>query len=189
MGLSQVITTEWSNKNELFTHIASDKWTIRDALGYNTYAYAIAKFLTDKQTEAPISVSIQAPWGGGKTSLMRMVRYMLDKDAPESSTQENVKGGSQQKVKLKQLKKRLKSSKKENINHPKTKNPESFRPTLDPRVTIWFNAWKYESTEQVWAGLADSIVKGIADRMTPVEREWFYLRLNLKRRDVDSIRH
>jgi len=36
--------------------------------------------------------------------------------------------------------------------------------------------------------LADSIVKGIADRLGRVEREWFYLHLNLRRRDPESIR-
>ncbi len=63
-------------------YIGNDKWTLDDKLGYSIYAYAIARFISDTYTEPPIAISIQAPWGGGKTSLMRMVKAMLDRDAP-----------------------------------------------------------------------------------------------------------
>jgi hypothetical protein len=64
------------------THVARDRWTVDDSLGYFPYAYAIYRFLTDKGTQPPLAISIQAPWGGGKTSLMRMVQRQLD---PESA--------------------------------------------------------------------------------------------------------
>ncbi len=173
------------------TYITSDMWTTKDALGYRSYTYTLARFLGSDKTTAPISISIQAPWGGGKTSLMRMLRDMLDKDAPKTESF-NYKSVSnkpkKEEVKVKDIKKELAECKKQNKDHPEPKIPESIGWHIKPVVTIWFNAWKYESTEQVWAGLADSIVKGVADRMDPVGREWFYLRLNLKRRDIDSIR-
>jgi len=56
------------------------------------------------------------------------------------------------------------------------------------RVTIWFNAWKYESTAQVWAGLADCIIKQIGDRLGPVERELFWFHLQLRRVDIGKVR-
>lgn len=46
------------------THVARDKWTIDDSLGYYPYAYAIYRFLTDEETAPPLAISIQAPWGG-----------------------------------------------------------------------------------------------------------------------------
>jgi hypothetical protein len=55
-------------------------------------------------------------------------------------------------------------------------------------LTIWFNPWKYENSDQVWAGLADSIIKQVAERLPFGERERFYLMLNLKRMDADVIR-
>jgi hypothetical protein len=190
----------------LATYIASDQWTTEDSLGYHMYAYAIAKFITNNQTKTPISISIQAPWGGGKTSLMRMIRAMLDKNAPDEigkagdgaggrndisqKNPENKKNGKDEKgkIKVKDLKEELEQKGPDDL--PRVNEPESFgKELLKPRITIWFNAWKYESTEQVWAGLADSIVKGIADRLSPIEREWFYLRLNLRRRDAESIRN
>ena len=60
--------------------------------------------------------------------------------------------------------------------------------TIKNRVTVWFNAWKYESTDQIWAGLADSIVKQVTERLSPVERELFFFRLHLKRLDIAKIR-
>jgi hypothetical protein len=53
---------------------------------------------------------------------------------------------------------------------------------------VWFNAWKYESTREVWAGLADAIMQQVAARLPLVERERFWLRLNLKRVDADRVR-
>src|SRR5262249_14503971 len=60
------------------THVARDRWTVDDSLGYFPYAYAIYRFLTDKETQPPLAISIQAPWGGGKTSMMRMIQAQLD---------------------------------------------------------------------------------------------------------------
>src|SRR6202011_1117451 len=57
------------------------------------------------------------------------------------------------------------------------------------RVTVWFNAWKYESTAQVWAGLADCIVQEIGGRLGPVERELFWVKLQFRRLDARKIRH
>src|SRR5438105_3184322 len=55
-------------------HLASDLWTRTDSLGYRAYSHALYRFLTDPRTQAPLTVAIQAAWGGGKTSLMRMVQ-------------------------------------------------------------------------------------------------------------------
>ena len=58
----------------------------------------------------------------------------------------------------------------------------------DDLPTVWFNAWVYQSSEQVWAGLADAIIKGLTERMTPIERERFWATLQLRRLDVDALR-
>ncbi|GJH29297.1 hypothetical protein CBA19CS42_32295 [Caballeronia novacaledonica] len=57
------------------------------------------------------------------------------------------------------------------------------------RVTVWFNAWKYENTNQVWAGLADAILQQVPNRLTTrAQRERFWLRLNLARVNSAAIR-
>ena len=59
---------------------------------------------------------------------------------------------------------------------------------VKPRVTVWFNAWSYQNTEQIWSGLADSIIQQIADCLKePEESIMFLLRLHLKRYGADKI--
>jgi len=165
------------------THVARDKWTIDDALGYYPYAYAIYRFLTDKDTAPPLAISIQAPWGGGKTSLMRMIQAQLDPDNPVFRRVKTAGAPDKQtSATIKQIEDVIQTGgqdpKPDQIDVGSVKN----------RVTVWFNAWKYESTDQIWAGLADSIVKQVTERLSPVKREVFFFRLHLKRLDIAKIR-
>jgi KAP family P-loop domain len=58
--------------------IGSDLWTLRDSVGYAEYVDAIARGIQHEQTEPPLTIGIKAPWGAGKTSLMRMIRARLE---------------------------------------------------------------------------------------------------------------
>jgi len=174
----------------LSAHIASDLWTTEDALGYEDYAYAIYRFMTHPKTRPPLTISIQAPWGGGKTSLMRIVRKFIDPEA-DSRMKEAAKNPSGE-LKLIEALNEIKKWIDEKTNRKplevedkqklENKNPEA------KNLTIWFNAWKYENTNQVWAGLIDAIMQQVAARLPVKERELFWLRLNLKRIDTEKIR-
>lgn len=65
---------------------------------------------------------------------------------------------------------------------------EGLAPRSSWRPTIWFNPWIYQTEEQVWAGLAHAIIDQITSRMQPLERERFWLTLNLSRIDGSEIR-
>ncbi len=71
--------------------VARDFWTIEDRLGYASYADAIAEFICHEETRPPLTIGIKAPWGAGKTSLMRMIQARLDPpvnlDAPRWTPQ------------------------------------------------------------------------------------------------------
>jgi hypothetical protein len=54
-------------------------------------------------------------------------------------------------------------------------------------MTIWFNAWQYEGSEQVWNGLADSIIEQVAARLDPNECVRFLLELHKRRYGLDRI--
>ena len=56
------------------------------------------------------------------------------------------------------------------------------------RATVWFNPWKYEQSEQLWAGLANEIISQITERLNERDRQAFWLALNLKRFDKASVR-
>ncbi len=159
------------------TRVARDRWTVHDELGHYPYAYGIYRFLTNDETKPPLAISIQAPWGGGKTSIMRMIQAQLDPEAVRRfEKQPNDREGATVKDVL-----------------PEMEDPKSLEiPAIEGggkrRVTVWFNAWKYESTSQVWSGLADSIVQQVSDRLNPLERELFLFRLQLRRVDASIVR-
>jgi hypothetical protein len=58
--------------------IVTDIWNREDQLGYAAYARALGALITHHETMPPLTIGIKAPWGAGKTSLMRMVQALLD---------------------------------------------------------------------------------------------------------------
>jgi hypothetical protein len=60
--------------------LASDKPTDVDALGMTGLAITTAKLLMHEGT-GPICIGVEAPWGKGKSSFLRMVRYQAERRA------------------------------------------------------------------------------------------------------------
>ena len=122
--------------------ISNDVSTSEDELGYDIYAQAIYRFITHQNTTPPITISIQSPWGGGKTSLMKMIQKRLDpiyhKKQEERLRTENKKMSIWDALKIINMDEKT----------PTISNPENN----DQRITLWFNAWMYSSTEEAWAG-------------------------------------
>jgi hypothetical protein len=165
-------------------HIITDKWTIKDTLGYKSYARAIARFITHPKTSKPLCISIQAPWGHGKTSLMRMIQDQLD-HLPEDKSRiwETTRTDLNYKnVKLDDLLKE--NYKKKAVVSKEVFKSLSIQPAdesgLKPCTTVWFNAWTYENTEQVWSGLANRIVEQVSIRLGDTERMQLYLELHTR---------
>lgn len=165
-------------------HVESDLWTTSDDLGYADYAAAFAVFLQDKRTKAPMTISIQAPWGGGKTSLMRMIQELIDPKAAAKAAGHGDQASKEDASKnvmtlgaLQQL-----------VDKLKDKNPGLKLADSDDITTIWFNAWTFQNHNQIWAGLGSAIIEGLSARLEPIEREEFYLRLNARRFDAGALR-
>ncbi len=169
------------------TRLSSDRWTITDRLGYMGYARAIRHFLLHPRTRPPMSISVQAPWGAGKTSLMRMIQRELDPEAVDAALAggwseylgSKAAGVSPSRVDLGRFLKIIQGKEGEKSKF-QGKHPE--------RYTVWFNAWKYESGDQLWAGLATAIIDQISTRMEPMHREEFLLRLQAARIDPAKVR-
>jgi len=180
------------------TVVATDSWTTNDKLGYWVFASAIYRFLTFENTKPPVTISIQAQWGGGKTSLMKMVQKQLDPIKVEID-----KGGKQKKnEKIEQdqydeiksdlidlapdaWKKVLMMAGNIEYNiltkserEEKRKPPEKQKELQKRCFTVWFNAWKYQGNETIWAGLAHSMIKQISERLSPVDQKKFWLKVN-----------
>lgn len=169
--------------------VDSDLWCLSDRLGYEAYARTIASLITNKLTTPPLTIGIKAPWGAGKTSVMKRVQHLLDGDV--TVTEQNEMGSRNQKqpavMTLRDLLNNLKT-----IAQPKTFRPkpseEGEKYQIPPRITVWFNAWKYQTSEQIWAGMAHCIISQITARMEMADRELFWLRLHARRIKVEEVR-
>lgn len=169
--------------------VASDLWCDKDALGYEAYGRTIASLITHKETLAPLTIGIKAPWGAGKTSLMKRVQHLLDgyAELSEGSKIAILQEQRTPETTLRELLEQLKASTKpQNLEAKRSKDGEAYG--LPHRTTVWFNAWKYQTSEQVWAGMAHCIISQITARMGVKEREWFWLRLHGRRVNVEEVR-
>lgn len=196
--------------------VDSDLWCEKDRLGYEAYARTIAGLITHKETVPPLTIGIKAPWGAGKTSLMKRVQHLLDGKAKLS--EENRAGARQQwqapQITLLDVLRELKRStgfgglpsqpsEKEKAQGlplatkrgeetggglPLVESDEGKAYGLPARTTVWFNAWKYQTSEQIWAGMAHCIISQVTARMGPKDREIFWLRLHARRVNADEVR-
>jgi hypothetical protein len=245
--------------------IASDRWATDDALGYGAFARTVATLITHPETLPPLTIGIKAPWGAGKTSLMKRIQYLLDGRA--SVTEQNeaawLNRDFEVKLTLKQLLAGLRTlsrmtaepratavrrtfrraivwvrsrfsppaptpsaagsppntdaskppdARDERFDHMKgvlqtmadamstaaqrlqftrpepVLSAEGMAADIPARITVWFNAWKYQTSEQIWAGLAHCIISQVTARMSPASRELFWLKLHASRVDINQVR-
>ncbi|MEM1451920.1 MAG: P-loop NTPase fold protein [Planctomycetota bacterium] len=171
----------------LRTAALRDTWTEHDELGYAVYAQAIADSIRLRTTKPPLAVGIQAPWGQGKTSLMWMIRRLLDPYAPggerrpeesvTSAVTETAKGTYGRLLDLLDGK-------------AKTVGDRGMLEPADGVIpSVWFNPLYYRASEQVWAGLAHAILHQLSERLEPDgSREEFWFRLHAARINVSAVR-
>ena len=50
-----------------------------DRFGFAEFAHALTLIVDDEGTATPLTIAVSAPWGGGKSSLGRMVQTMLER--------------------------------------------------------------------------------------------------------------
>jgi hypothetical protein len=168
--------------------VDSDRWCRTDCLGYEAYARTIADLITHKETVAPLTIGIKAPWGAGKTSLMKRVQHLLDGYAELS---EGSRTGILQdwlpQLTLRELMQALKGgSSLTKLQQKESAEGKAYG--LPHRTTVWFNAWKYQTSEQIWAGMAHCIISQLTARMDAKDRELFWLRLHARRVNADEVR-
>lgn len=193
--------------------IARDFWTTEDHLSYRPYADAITAFIRHPDTQPPLTIAVKAPWGAGKTSLMRMIQHSLDPRAGDSRGRIRLTADARQRLGLlRRIRRRprspgsdmpvtnyelLRQAVREPEPAPAPERLEPLRAEPDPetvpppagwRATVWFNPWMYQNGEQVWAGLAHEIINQISSRLAVGDRERFWLRLNLARVDRHAVR-
>jgi hypothetical protein len=161
----------------------SDKPATKDYLGVYTYAEALACFVLHSQTVPPLTIGIHGPWGKGKSSFMEFVDIALV-NWVKANREVNKKGLinrdelvnldkkiKQQKMKsekaIGQEKKSLKAELKEKESEREQLWEDMQNDAKKEVLTVRFNAWQYEDSKQIWAGLASRISETIEGTLSP----------------------
>ncbi|MFZ2280449.1 MAG: TIR domain-containing protein, partial [Prosthecobacter sp.] len=129
-----------------------DNPSTTDHFGREKFVETLAYFLTRPKTGTPLTVSIEAPWGGGKTSFMRQLSNQVS-NGPESYEGRN------------DLMERLKCWLKNNF-------------TPHTALTMWFNPWRHAEAEAMWAAFALEFANSVR-RQSIWTRRWFWAPLCL----------
>lgn len=69
----------------------SDVPTEQDGIGFRPYVRAIAWFLSNEKTKPPLTISIEGPWGSGKSSFMLQLEKELKYQNSEKRKQYYIK--------------------------------------------------------------------------------------------------
>src|SRR5215208_332895 len=60
-----------SAEESVLTASLGDQPTSLDHLGFTPYVEAVAEFLTNENTEPPLTLSVEGEWGSGKSSFLK----------------------------------------------------------------------------------------------------------------------
>ena len=78
---SEIISQYTIQDNALEKHAATDKPiqnAEQDKLGFGVYVTALHDFIVSQYTTTPLTISVDGPWGTGKSSLMYMLKNILE---------------------------------------------------------------------------------------------------------------
>jgi hypothetical protein len=153
------------------TRAMRDTWTRTDLLGYARYAQAIADPILQGVTQPPITIGIQAPWGQGKTSLMRMIQERLDSGALKQEEQTSDKSKESPSSNLCKIFEWLDSddSPPPNGNNQKTSNQEKVStPSDNEQKSDEEERWAYHHNSD-----GEQKKRGIITTLDKVPTVWF----------------
>jgi hypothetical protein len=187
------------------TYLHSDKWTLDDQLNYSLYAEAIAEFIRHEDTHPPLAIGVLAPWGQGKTTLMKLIQDKLATKAKAATAPPPSAAATSSLVDPEQSNPLRPVPGNDASDRPAPPGRRRFRfadlkewlrdPDYSPSVqklhypTVWFNAWKYQNSEQLWAAMAYCILNELVSQIpTQLEREKFWLALQAERIDFAEVR-
>lgn len=157
----------------------SDQSAAEDELGFKPYVEAIAEFLINPVTQPPLTISIEGEWGSGKSSFMKQLQKTIEEfEQKKFEKQLQVDLGKWQR----QAETRIRKIRETN-NVPKAIDKllafisQKFLPLLiniykwirlklnklqSKPKTIWFNAWKHDKAEALWAAFALEFLRQIS---------------------------
>ncbi len=147
---------EQTEQIEIAIRALADTPSDIDLLHFSDFADALVDFIKSEKTQKPLTIAIDAAWGMGKTTLMRMIQRKLE--------------GKADKVKQESPPTRVERNQKEQ-NAP-------AKPTFP---IVWFNAWQYDQEDSLWAALVLEILDQVRKQYTLKQKVGFWWDLTQRR--------
>lgn len=136
-----------------------------DHLRYRVYASAIYQLITHRDTSLPLSIGVSAPWGAGKTSIMRWVQYELERHRTDLAHQCRVSTVSDWET--------------ASARHA-AKHAAEAQGLVRRFRTVWIDAWRFEESAALWAAFTKEIYRQGQGQLT-VNRWWKFPYTSLQR--------
>ncbi|WP_186763448.1 P-loop NTPase fold protein [Lentzea tibetensis] len=161
------------NTGPVLTRGFSDRVSTKDLLGREAVVATLVSSLrpseTDDDDTGPTVITVEGPWGSGKSTVLDLVRRRL-----------HVEHGGEdghRRLTVMAADRLLRKA-------PDEPEPTELPPARVPLVAT-FNPWRHQSSEQVWAGLAKSIVDAAERTMLRDRdrREHYWFTRNTERID------
>lgn len=181
--------------------LLQDQPTSDDHLSRRPLVDALDAALRSPGTKPPVVIGIHAPWGQGKSSLLRQLRERVDPwtshfdayDRPgpqQQPTHELVPptGRGRVRTKLTRAWAWRQIHRAGDHDAPLEYEMKARETGADDAITVWFNPWMYERTDQIWAGLTREILLSITQRLPVPQRERLWFDLNLRRTEPQAMR-
>jgi hypothetical protein len=147
--------------------LTSDRPSHDDRLGVQRYADALAQFVRHPGT-TPLTVAIHGPWGKGKSTFMLLIQQSLLRDAAAAVRRPiaEVPFGADGQPR-----------RPDRVGRRAWKR--ALRDLQQEVVTVGFNAWRFQDSTQIWAGLASVITSRLESALprwrrllTPLAQAW-----------------
>ncbi len=185
--------------------LLQDQPTDRDLLARDPLVETLFDALTSSDTRPPVVVGVHAPWGQGKSSLLQQLRRRVDPwsasggeaDGERPPTHRLVArpvpgrrrpGRGQVRTRLTRAWAWSQVQRSGDHDAPLAYEMRAIEAPGSGAITVWFNPWMYERTDQIWAGLTREILIAVTGRLSRPERERLWFDLNLRRTDPSAMR-
>ncbi|MDZ8258603.1 GUN4 domain-containing protein [Nostoc sp. ChiQUE01b] len=166
-----------SRQESILNANVSDQAADLDSLGFEPYVSAIAEFLTNPVTQPPLTISIEGAWGSGKSSFMKQLQKAIEEGQQkkfENKLQNNLgKFEINARTYIRKFYRRLPYRLDDTLEFIFLQSLsilittyKSLRLNLNklkykPK-TVWFNAWRHEKAEALWAAFALEFLRQIS---------------------------
>lgn len=161
------------------SELKNDQASNEDHLGHEPIVRALDEFLRADGTRPPLVIGIDAPWGAGKSSVMRMLRDRLQEDAEYNVEEGLAKAAAP--LDWKDATNLTKEAAKEQTEIDEASDKPPRKRNFE---TVYFNAWRHGDGERLTANLVNTVIESISAQ----KGEAFWLRLNLNRFDLQEIK-